>query len=87
MVKNPLANSGDSGLISGSGRSPGEGNDNLVFLPGKSQGREAWRATIHVKVRLDLATKHHQHTHTHTHTHTHLWIIVHVDNHVQSYWV
>ena len=26
-VKNPPANAGDAGLISGSGRSPGEGND------------------------------------------------------------
>ena len=30
VVKNPPANSGDSGLISGSGRSPAEGNDNLL---------------------------------------------------------
>ena len=28
MVKNPPANAGDVGLISGSGRSPGEGNGN-----------------------------------------------------------
>ena len=28
MVKNPLANSGDSGFIPGSGRSPGGGNGN-----------------------------------------------------------
>ena len=27
MVKNPSANTGDMGLIPGSGRSPGEGND------------------------------------------------------------
>ena len=36
--KNPLANAGDSrdaGLISGSGRSPGEGNGSPLFLPGK----------------------------------------------------
>ena len=31
MVKNPLANAGDVGLIPGSGRFPGE-----VFLPGRS---------------------------------------------------
>ena len=30
VVKNPPANSGDLGLIPGSGRSPGEGNDNPV---------------------------------------------------------
>ena len=28
MVKNPTANTGDMSLIPGSGRSPGEGNDN-----------------------------------------------------------
>ena len=28
MVKNPPANAGDAGLISGLGRSPGGGNDN-----------------------------------------------------------
>ena len=28
VVKNPPANAGDVGLILGSGRSPGEGNDN-----------------------------------------------------------
>ena len=36
MVKNPLANAGDTrdaGLIPGSGRSPGVGDS--VFLPGK----------------------------------------------------
>ena len=37
MVKNLPANAGDVGLISGSEKSPGEGNDNLlVFLPRKS---------------------------------------------------
>ena len=36
--KESPANAGDVGLIPGSGRSPGEGNDNPtpVFLPGKS---------------------------------------------------
>ena len=29
-------NAGDGGLVPGSGRSPGEGNGNPVFLPGKS---------------------------------------------------
>ena len=37
MVKNLPANAGDVGSISGSEKSPGEGNDNLlVFLPRKS---------------------------------------------------
>ena len=41
MVKNLPANGGDSGLIPGSGRSPGGGNKwqpTPVFLPGKSCG-------------------------------------------------
>ena len=40
VVKNSLANAGDTGLTPGSGRFSGEGNDNLLcpwdFLPGKS---------------------------------------------------
>ena len=42
VVKNPPVNAGDTGdmgLIPGSGRSPGEGNGNtIVFLPGKPHG-------------------------------------------------
>ena len=42
MVKNLSANAGDTGLIPGSGRYPGEGNGNLlVFLPGKSHGQRS----------------------------------------------
>ena len=37
VVKNPPAKAGDTGLITGSGRSLGEGN-----------GNPAWRATVHV---------------------------------------
>ena len=41
VVKNLPANAGESGLIPGSGRSPGEGNGypTPVFLPGKSDGQ------------------------------------------------
>ena len=40
MVKNLSANAGDTGSVPGSGRSPGEGNGNLlpVFLSRKSHG-------------------------------------------------
>ena len=31
MVKKPPANAGDAGSIPGSGRSPGEGNGNLLW--------------------------------------------------------
>ena len=39
MIKNRLANAGkirDVGLIPGSGRSPGRGHGNALFLPGES---------------------------------------------------
>jgi len=42
VVKNPPANEGDMGSISGSGRSPEGGNSNTpVFLPGKSLGQRS----------------------------------------------
>ena len=41
-LKNPPANAGDTGLITGSVRHPGEENDNpLYFLPGKSHGQRS----------------------------------------------
>ena len=42
VVKNSFAKAGEAreaGLTLGSGRSSGEGNDNPVFLPGKSHGQ------------------------------------------------
>ena len=54
MVKNLPANAGDAGLIPGSGRSPGEGNINPVFLPGKSHGQRSLDrgATVHEVTRI-----------------------------------
>ena len=51
VVKNPLANAGDvrdSGLIPGSGRSPGEGNGNPLqyYCLENPMDRGAWRATV-----------------------------------------
>ena len=48
-VKNLPANVGDAGLILGSGRCPGEGNDNPLQYSclGNPMDREAWRATVH----------------------------------------
>ena len=43
-VKTPPAKAGDTGLIPGSGRSPGEGNGNPptpVHLSGKSHGQRS----------------------------------------------
>ena len=49
VVKKPPANSGDPGLIPGSGRSPGEGNGNLLQYPylGNSTDGRAWQAAVH----------------------------------------
>ena len=40
MVKKLPANAGDVGSTLGLGGSPGEGNSNPIFLPGKSHGHE-----------------------------------------------
>ena len=47
--KESTCNSGDAGLIPGSGRSPGEGNGNpLQYSCLKNpMDREAWQATVH----------------------------------------
>ena len=44
--ENLPANAGDLGWIPGSGRSPGEGNDNLLQYPhlGNPMDRRAWQA-------------------------------------------
>ena len=59
--KSPASNAGDPGSIPGWGRSPGEGNGNLLqysCLDGPLDGG-AWRATVHgvARVRHDWATK------------------------------
>ena len=62
MVKNPPANAGDAGSISGPGRSPGGGisKPTPVFLPGKSHGQgslEGYTPCGHKRAGHDLATK------------------------------
>ena len=49
MVENPLANSGDMGLIPGLGRSPGEGNGYPLqyFCLGNPMDRGVWQVTVH----------------------------------------
>ena len=49
VVKNPLVNTGDMGLIPGSGRSPGEGNGNpfQYFCWDNPMDRGASQATVH----------------------------------------
>ena len=49
VVKNPPANTGDSGLIPGSGGTPGEGNGNPLQYSclGNPMDRGAWQATVY----------------------------------------
>ena len=49
MVKNQPANAGDAGVIPGSGRSPGEGNDNQLQYSclGNSMDKGAWLSIVH----------------------------------------
>ena len=49
MVKNPPVSAGDVGLIPGSGRFPGEENDNPFQYSclGNPMDRGAWWATVH----------------------------------------
>ena len=48
VIKNTPANAGDAGLISGSVRSPGQGNGSSasVFLPGKFHGQRSLAGCI-----------------------------------------
>ena len=64
MVQNPPANAGDAGLIPGfedAGRSPGEGNGNLMQYSclGNPMDREAWQAQVCgvTRVRHNLETE------------------------------
>ena len=63
-VKNPAANAGDTGLIPGSGRSPGEGNGKPLQCSclGNPVDRGNWQATVHViaEKSCNLATKQEQ---------------------------
>ena len=59
MVKNPPANGGDirdMGLISGLGRSPGEGNGYLLqhSCLENSMNRGAWQDTVHGITKSDM---------------------------------
>ena len=49
VVKNLPANTGDAGLIPGSGRFPGEGNGNLLQYSclGNTMDRGPWQAIVH----------------------------------------
>ena len=76
MLKNPLANAGNEGLISGSGKSPGgeNGTPSQVFLLRKFHAQWSPQAIVHGVTEswtlLSNRTYIHARTHTHTHTHT-----------------
>ena len=72
MIQNPPINVGDArDLVSipESVRSPGTGDDNLVFFLGKSHGQRAWRATVHGIAKSQMPMS------THTHIVIHLILI------------
>ena len=66
MVNNPPTNAGDTGLIPGSGRSPGGGNDNPLQYSclESSMDRGAWQATTHGVAKSQTQLSHWTHTHT-----------------------
>ena len=51
-----ICNTGDTGSIPVLGRSPGDGNGNLLqyTCPGNPMDREAWQATIHWVTKVGL---------------------------------
>ena len=66
MVKNPPANTGDTGdrgSIPGLGQSPGEGNGNplQILLPGNPMNTGAWQATLHGVAKSQIRLNHHHH--------------------------
>ena len=72
MVKNPPANAGgirDTGLMPGSGRSPGEGHGNPLQYSclEKPMDRGAWQATVCGVAGLDMTERLSMHACTHTH--------------------
>ena len=71
VVKNLSANkgdTGDSGSISGSGRSPGGGNGNPLQCSclENSMDRGAWQATVHGVIKQSDTTEQPEHTAHHT---------------------
>ena len=68
MVKNLPASAGDTGLVPGSGRSPGVGNGTLLQYSclENSTDKGAWRATVLGAAKSDATERTNPHTHTHS---------------------
>ena len=66
VTKNPPANAGDTGLVPGFGRSPGEENGNALQYSclgnPKDRGVVGYSPWGHKRVRHDIVTKHQQPT-------------------------
>ena len=81
--KESACNEGDSGMIPGSGRSPGEGNGNPLQYSclENSMDKGTWQTTVPVVIKswTQLTT-----IHTHTHTHTHISIYVCINTFTQG---
>ena len=64
VVKEYVYNAGDTGLVPGSRRSPGEGNGNPLqySFQRNAMDRKAWQATVHgvARGRHDLVAKQQQ---------------------------
>jgi len=64
--KESACNTGDLGLIPGSGRSPGEGNGNPLrySCPGNPMDRGSWWAALHrvMRVKHELVTEQEHHS-------------------------
>ena len=63
VIKNPPADAGDSDLIPGSVRSPGEGNDNPLQCSclGNLMDRGAWWAVVHGVAKESATQQQQQH--------------------------
>ena len=76
VVKNPLVNAGNMGLISWSGRSPGKGNGNPLQYSCRGNSTEdpgSYRPRGHKRDWHDLVTKQQQ---TIVYTYTHIYAIL-----------